>query len=160
MPPWLDSPQFALLTWVALEGWLIAATGSTPGKALMGVVVRGKDGARLDERRAWLRAAAVPLGLLLLSLNPVLGFLALLVLVFALMRLRAGLPTWWDAATRSEVTVGEFGQGRRLLAGAIVGALLINESSNLAPAGIAVESGLPSALLPYPRNRTVPGVGW
>jgi hypothetical protein len=125
VPEWLDSPRFALLAWAALEGWMLASVGRTPGKALLGVTVRGKEGGRLDERRAWLRSGAVPLGLLLLSANPVLGFFALLALAFGLLRLRGGRPAWWDEVTGSEVEVAQLGQGRRLLAGLALGALVL-----------------------------------
>jgi hypothetical protein len=117
LPPWLDSGRFALLVWAVLDGWLLARVGVTPGKALMAVTVRAKGGDRLDERRAWLRSAAVPLALALMSFNPVLGFFGLLALGAGLLRLRAGRSAWWDDFAGSEVSVVELSAGRRLLAG-------------------------------------------
>jgi hypothetical protein len=125
LPWWLGTPPAALLAWAVLDGWLLAQLGTTPGKALMGVTIRGQGGTRLDERRAWMRSAAVPLALLLFSVSPVLGFFALVAIGAGLLRLRAGFPAWWDQLAGSTVSVAELGQGRRALAALMLGLALL-----------------------------------
>lgn len=124
-PPWLATPRAALLGWAGLEGWLLAASGRTPGKSLFGVSVHRKDGSRLDQRAAWLRSAALPFVLLVLPLGALTVLLAGGLLLVTAARLRAGHPAWWDEMNGTTVTVDALPPARRALALLASGALII-----------------------------------
>ena len=124
-PPWLGTPRAALVAWAALEGWLLATSGRTPGKTLFAVRVHRKDGSRLDERSAWLRSAALPFVLLVLPLGLLTVLLVGALLVLTAARLRAGRPAWWDEMTGSSVSVDTLPPARRALAVLATGALLV-----------------------------------
>ncbi|MET0293305.1 MAG: RDD family protein [Steroidobacteraceae bacterium] len=125
LPPWVASPRFALLVWALAEGWLLANTGRTPGKALFAIAVRRKDGAKFDERSAWLRSGAVPLLLLAMTLGAFFALIGVGVLMITLGRLRTGQPAWWDQFSGSTVTVGEFTPGRKFVATIAFAALVL-----------------------------------
>jgi PPK2 family polyphosphate:nucleotide phosphotransferase len=119
------SGRFVLVAWAVLEGALMKQIGTTPGLWLFSITVRSKDGGRLDEQRAWLRSAAVPLALLLLTFSSFLGFLVVMMGLFTLARLRAGHAPWWDEISGSRVTHEPIGEGRRVLAGILLGVLVL-----------------------------------
>jgi hypothetical protein len=76
------------------------------------------NGERLDFARALVRSAAVPLMLMLILATGVgfLSFLAIVGLVLAGARLRAGHAPWWDALAGVRVTYGDFTAARRTAA--------------------------------------------
>jgi hypothetical protein len=105
------------IVWALLDAAFISRLGSTPGKALFAVRVRGPQDERLEYPRALGRSAVVPLLLLMLVLKS--GFLTVLGfggLVLAGLRMRGGFGPWWDDVAGVRVGYGEFTTARRAMA--------------------------------------------
>lgn len=98
----------AFFAWVFVEAALLAGPGATPGKALLGVQVRGGDGQKLSFGAALLRAfLACAKGLA--AGAPVVGLVTQIV---SYKRLRTFGATSWDDQVGCAVRVGPVGPGR------------------------------------------------
>lgn len=127
----LRSGQLLLVAWALLDAAFVGSAGATPGRALFAVRTAGPQGERLDRARALAHAAVLPALLLVMTLQS--GFLTVVAVVGLLIaagRMRAGYAPWWDDVAGVRVTYGEITASRKSLAAAafiaaILGALIV-----------------------------------
>ncbi len=128
----IASPFFALppvAIWVLLESVFIASAGTTPGKWILRIEIRGRDGAypsfQASLQRAvsvWIRGLAMGLPILILF-TQILGYRELT---------QQGI-TPWDRAGQLEVRHGHLDGARITLAVSVFLALALWASISLAP---------------------------
>jgi uncharacterized RDD family membrane protein YckC len=111
------------LLYVPLEAWLLSRFGSTPGRALLLVLVRRLDGGLPDFRQALRRSFQVYVQGIALQLP----YVDLIAMLWARMRLLRHGATPWDEANQTRVEHGEPEPWRYLVLGAVIlGVVVIN----------------------------------
>jgi uncharacterized RDD family membrane protein YckC len=93
------------LGWAPLEALLLSSMGTTPGKALFGVVVRTADGRKLDFHAAMRRS----FGVWFYGLGGGLPLISTVAMIVAYRRLGANGTTLWDQSAGAVVTHRQLG---------------------------------------------------
>lgn len=101
-----------LLLWVPVEAALLAGFGTTPGKAMLRLRVRHRDGGSLTYAEALERSGRVWMAGLALGI-PVANLVTMLL---AYLRLTSHGSTWWDDELGMKVESGDIGLGRAAIA--------------------------------------------
>ena len=108
------------LAYVPLEAWMLASSGSTPGKRLFAMQVRRRDGSPLDyttalQRSGWVFVLGQACG------APILTWV---VKLLAFGRFQRTGTTLWDQRVGTQVVYGTMTEGRRFAAAALIGLYL------------------------------------
>jgi hypothetical protein len=103
---------------VPVEALLLSKLGFTPGKWLLGVVVRDAEGERLSFRAALRRSAGVWVWALGFGLTSLM--VALATALMAYRRLRARGATYWDELDSIKVNSAETGVARIVIAAFVI----------------------------------------
>ena len=105
---------------VLLEAVSIALWGTTPGKALLRVRLRRRDGGRLTFRGSVERAFRV----FVVGEGMLLPVVVVVCMAFSFQRLMSRGLTWWDEAGGVRVEHGHVGAPRAVIAGVVIAAIV------------------------------------